>query len=73
MSNNQTGIKDSTFGDNARIEIKQEINVPRQNQPIPSNVRQGSPNFVGREDELVKIHSNLQEGQGVIVCAVEGM
>ncbi len=73
MSNNQTGIKDSTFGDNARIEIKQEINVPRQNQPIPSNVRQGSPNFVGREDELVKIHSNLQERQGVIVCAVEGM
>ena len=40
---------------------------------IPSNVRQGSKNFVGREDELAEIHTKLQEGQGVIVCAVEGM
>ncbi|MFN5925537.1 MAG: tetratricopeptide repeat protein, partial [Pseudanabaena sp.] len=40
---------------------------------IPSNVRQGSKNFVGREDELADIHAKLQEGQGVIVCAVEGM
>ena len=40
---------------------------------IPSNVRQGSKNFVGREDELTEIHTKLQEGQGVIVCAVEGM
>jgi len=28
---------------------------------------------VGREDELAEIHTKLQEGQGVIVCAVEGM
>jgi tetratricopeptide (TPR) repeat protein len=28
---------------------------------------------VGREDELAEIHAKLQEGQGVIVCAVEGM
>jgi len=40
---------------------------------IPSNVRQGSKNFVGREEELTEIHAKLQEGQGVIVCAVEGM
>ena len=40
---------------------------------IPSNVRQGSKNFVGREEELAEIHAKLQEGQGVIVCAVEGM
>ncbi|NMF61178.1 tetratricopeptide repeat protein [Pseudanabaena yagii] len=40
---------------------------------IPSNVRQGSKNFVGREEELAEIHSKLQAGQGVIVCAVEGM
>jgi MoxR-like ATPase len=40
---------------------------------IPSNVRQGSKNFVGREEELEDIHAKLQEGQGVIVCAVEGM
>ncbi|WP_271252761.1 FxSxx-COOH system tetratricopeptide repeat protein [Pseudanabaena sp. Chao 1811] len=36
-------------------------------------MRHGSPNFVGREDELAEIHAKLQEGQGVIVCAVEGM
>jgi tetratricopeptide (TPR) repeat protein len=47
--------------------------APKSNQPIPSNVRQGSKNFVGREDELADIHAKLQEGQGVIVCAVEGM
>jgi tetratricopeptide (TPR) repeat protein len=40
---------------------------------IPSNVRQGSKNFVGREEELAEIHAKLQAGQGVIVCAVEGM
>ena len=28
---------------------------------------------MGREDELAEIHAKLQEGQGVIVCAVEGM
>ncbi len=47
--------------------------LTKSNQPIPSNVRQGSKNFVGREDELADIHAKLQEGQGVIVCAVEGM
>ena len=36
-------------------------------------MRQGSKNFVGREEELAEIHTKLQEGQGVIVCAVEGM
>ncbi|WP_425214493.1 tetratricopeptide repeat protein, partial [Tumidithrix helvetica] len=36
-------------------------------------MRQGSKNFVGREEELAEIHATLQEGQGVIVCAVEGM
>ncbi|BBC24758.1 tetratricopeptide repeat protein [Pseudanabaena sp. ABRG5-3] len=45
----------------------------KSNQPIPSNVRQGSKNFVGREEELAEIHAKLQEDQGVIVCAVEGM
>ncbi len=28
---------------------------------------------MGREEELADIHGKLQEGQGVIVCAVEGM
>jgi tetratricopeptide (TPR) repeat protein len=70
---NQTGISDSTFGDNAHIEIKQEINAPRQKQPIPDNVPVASPNFVGRVQELKDIYAKLQTGQGVSVCAVEGM
>ena len=70
---NQTGIKGSTFGDNANISINQQINVPKKNEPIPSYLPQRSKNFVGREDELAKIHAKLQTGQGVIVCAVEGM
>ena len=73
MDNKQTGIKDSTFGDHARIEINQHINSPLQNQAIPSNVRSGSKNFVGREEELKKIEKALTQGQGVIVCAVEGL
>ena len=73
MNNKQTGIEGSVFGDNARIEINQHINSPRQNQAIPSNVRSGSKNFVGREEELKKIEKALTQGQGVIVCAVEGL
>jgi len=73
MDNKQTGIEGSTFGDNARIEIIQHINSPRQNQATPSNVRPGSKNFVGRGEELAEIHQKLQTGQGVIVCAVEGL
>ncbi|MFZ4729175.1 MAG: tetratricopeptide repeat protein [Pseudanabaena sp.] len=40
---------------------------------IPSNVQIGSTNFVGREKELAEIHAKLQAGQGVSICAVEGM
>ena len=45
----------------------------QKNQAIPDYVRPGSQNFVGREKELEKIHEKLQTGQGVIVCAVEGL
>ena len=69
----QTGISGSTFGDNAQIEIKQEINALKPNPPIPDNVPPSSPNFVGRDKELKEIHAKLQTGQGVSVCAVEGM
>ena len=48
----QIGIQYSSFGDNAQIEIQQNIVVPRKSTPIPSDVRQGSPNFVGRVDDL---------------------
>jgi hypothetical protein len=40
---------------------------------IPSTVQIGSTNFVGREKELAEIHAKLQAGQGVSICAVEGM
>ena len=59
-------------GSNVKID-NLNIASPKAERPIPSNVRQGSKNFVGREDELAEIHAKLQEGQGVIVCAVEGM
>ena len=64
---NDGGQLFATIGDNsAKSQVTKTIS-------IPSNVRQGSKNFVGREEELAKIHAKLQEGQGVIVCAVEGM
>ncbi|AFY39920.1 NB-ARC domain protein [[Leptolyngbya] sp. PCC 7376] len=50
------------------------INQPPKPKPIPSNVRRGSKNYVEREENtLQQIHDKLQAGQGVIVCAVEGM
>ncbi|MCY7331458.1 MAG: tetratricopeptide repeat protein, partial [Pseudanabaena sp. CAN_BIN31] len=76
---NQTGMQGVSAGGNINASIDQSVNktvinqAPKENQPIPSNVRQGSPNFVGRETELAQIHANLQNGLGVIVCAVEGM
>ncbi len=45
----------------------------KSNPPIPDNVPIASPNFVGRVKELEDIHAKLQGGQGVSVCAVEGM
>jgi hypothetical protein len=45
----------------------------KSNPPIPDNVPIASPNFVGRVKELEDIHAKLQGGQGVNVCAVEGM
>ncbi|GBO55864.1 hypothetical protein APA_4014 [Pseudanabaena sp. lw0831] len=47
--------------------------APKVNPPIPDNVPPSSVNFVGREKELEEIHAKLQTGQGVSVCAVEGM
>jgi tetratricopeptide (TPR) repeat protein len=75
MDNNftQIGIQYSSFGDNAQIEIQQTIVVPRKSTPIPSDVRQGSPNFVGRVDDLRGLHEALQKEKIVSVCAVRGM
>lgn len=65
-----------------QINIKQDgkdnkqdntFNFGKKNEPIPSNVRAGSKNFVGREPELEDIHRKLQAGQGVAICAVQGL
>ncbi len=70
----QIGMQGVT-AETINAKIDQSVNkavihqAPKSNQPIPSNVRQGSKNFVGREEELEDIHAKLQEGQGVI----EGM
>ena len=77
----QIGIQGSTFGDNADISITQTIHVPQPDRPIPSNVRAGSRNFVeykgvkkGNETSfLAQLAAGLENNQGVIVCAVEGM
>ena len=69
----QIGIQYSSFGDNAQIEVQQTIIVPRKSIPIPSDVRQGSPNFVGRVDDLRGLHEALQKEKIVAVCAVRGM
>ena len=69
----QIGIQYSSFGDNAQIEVQQTIIVPRKSTPIPSDVRQGSPNFVGRVDDLRGLHEALQKEKIVSVCAVRGM
>jgi hypothetical protein len=42
------------------------FSATRQREPIPSNVRQGSKNFVGREAELEQIHGLLRQGRGAI-------
>jgi len=57
-----------TIGD-----VTQTIIVPRKSSPIPSDVRHGSPNFVGRIDDLRGLHEALQKEGIVSVCAVRGM
>ncbi|MFM7478963.1 MAG: NB-ARC domain-containing protein, partial [Microcystis aeruginosa] len=71
--NTQTGIKDSTFGDYAQVNINQTINLPKVSTTIPSDVRHGSPNFVGRQQDLKNLHEALQKEGIVAVCAVRGM
>ena len=69
----QIGITHSTFGDYAQVEINQTINLPKVSTTIPSDVRQGTPNFVGRQQDLTNLHEALQKEGIVAVCAVRGM
>ncbi|MBD2177913.1 tetratricopeptide repeat protein [Pseudanabaena sp. FACHB-1998] len=76
---NQTGFQDVSVGGNLTANLDQSVNktvihqASKVNPPIPDNVPIASPNFVGRVKELEDIHAKLQGGQGVSVCAVEGM
>jgi tetratricopeptide (TPR) repeat protein len=49
------------------------INVPRKSELIPSDVRPGSSNFVGRAQELDDLDALLQQEGMVALCAVRGM
>jgi tetratricopeptide (TPR) repeat protein len=69
----QIGITHSTFGDYAQVEINQTINLPKVSTTIPSDVQQGTPNFVGRQQDLKNLHEALQKEGIVAVCAVRGM
>ena len=76
---NQTAFQNVSVGRNLTANLDQSVNktvihqAPKINPPIPDNVPIASANFVGREKELAEIHGKLQAGQGVSVCAVEGM
>ncbi len=78
MGSKQTGIKDSTFGDHANIEIHQITlsNLPVKSTNIPSDVKQGSSYFVGRIRDLENLHRELQNQEKsniVSIYAVQGM
>ncbi|MFN7638059.1 MAG: tetratricopeptide repeat protein [Pseudanabaena sp.] len=73
----QTGISDSTFGDNAHVEITQIVNILQEAKRLgiplnlpPTNVAF----FAGRGTDLEKVHNLLQQNQQVAVSAyVKGM
>ena len=73
----QIAMKNVTAIGDIRVEkIEQNVHyyeAPKQNKSIPSDVRQGSPNFVGRVDDLRGLHEALQKQKIVSVCAVRGM
>ena len=76
---NQIGLQNVTARDIINPFIDQSVGKTVNYEatmvdcPIPSYIPKSSPNFVGREEELAQIHEKLQTGQGVSICAVEGM
>lgn len=65
------GVENSTFivGDHNHF----NSHLIKKNKPIPSDVRYGSQNFVGREQDLCELDKLLREEEVVAVCAVHGM
>ena len=73
---NQTGIKNSTFGNDAQISIKQKIilpSVPRQVQENPHNLPNGVAQFVGRAEGLTQLDQQLQQNDRVAISTLTGM
>jgi tetratricopeptide (TPR) repeat protein len=74
---NQTGIKDTTIGDNAQISIEQKIilpSVPKQVTENPHNLpNSGVAQFVGRDDVLTQLDQQLQQNDRVAISTLTGM
>ena len=77
----QPALENVTVGGILTANIDQSVNKTAINnihrsdssKSIPSNVQQGSPNLVGRDEELAELHAKLQESQGVIVEGMGGI
>ena len=59
MSNPEIKIDQDGEGNTQNNTFVFSPSVPPK--PIPSNVPIGSPNFVGRQEELEEIHTELQK------------
>jgi tetratricopeptide (TPR) repeat protein len=73
---NLTGIENSTFGDRARIFIKQIIlpSVPKEVKENPHNLpNSGVAQFVGRAEVLTQLHEQLQQNDRVAISTLTGM
>jgi tetratricopeptide (TPR) repeat protein len=73
----QTGISNSTFGDNTHVEITQIVNILQEAKRlgIPLNLPPTNVTFfAGRGTDLEQVHQLLQQNQQVAVSAyVKGM
>ncbi|MFN4834440.1 MAG: hypothetical protein ACK5L1_20110, partial [Pseudanabaena sp.] len=73
----QTGISNSTFGDNTHVEITQIVNILQEAKRlgIPLNLPPTNVTFfAGRGTDLEQVHSLLLQNQQVAVSAyVKGM
>jgi tetratricopeptide (TPR) repeat protein len=74
---NQTGIKDTTIGDNAQISIEQQIIlpfVPKEIKENPHNLsNSGVAQFVGRAEVLAQLDQQLQQNDRVAISTLTGM
>ena len=74
---NQTGIEGSTFGDNAQISIEQTVIVPPVQKQVKQNLHNlpnsGVAKFVGRDEDLKQLATQLQKADRVAISALMGM